>query len=127
MDSELRRVFAIGSHRGTCVTVKCSNDLDELLWDAVSMLEDVPQSISIYRVVGLPEINTGHVQGASKFRDFSIEVLRAKIWYAQPRPQWNPHWNSHWLLLSWHSTTCSMWIRMALPMTLLAALSEEIP
>ena len=40
MDKELWRIFAIGSHRGTCVTVKCLNDLDDLLQDAVSMLED---------------------------------------------------------------------------------------
>ena len=34
VDSELQRIFATGSHRASCVTVKCSNDLDELLWDA---------------------------------------------------------------------------------------------
>ena len=42
------------------------NDLDELLWDAVCMLEDVSKHISIYRVVSLPDIDKGHVQEASK-------------------------------------------------------------
>ena len=63
---KLQRVLAIGSHRSTCFTVKCSNDLDELLWDAACMLKDVPQRISIYQIVGLPKIDKSHVQGALK-------------------------------------------------------------
>ena len=79
MDSKLWRVIAIGSHRGMCVTVKCSHDLDKLIWDAISMQEDVPESISIYQVVGLPEIDNGHVQGVLNSCDFSFAVLHSHI------------------------------------------------
>ena len=39
------------------------------------MLDDVPQRIAIYRVVGLPEIDKGHVQGRQNSSDSSIIVL----------------------------------------------------
>ena len=91
------------------------NDLDKLLWDAVCMLDDVPQHISIYRVLGLPKIDKAMYKECRNSHDLSI-------WCAKPHPSQNPHW----LSLSWQSTTCSMWVKMALLMTLLVAVSREI-
>ena len=76
MNSKLWRVFAIGSHRGTCVTVNRSNDLDKLLWDTVSHAVRRITTHSIYQVVGLPVVNKGHVQGRRNSRDLFITVRR---------------------------------------------------